>query len=503
MSTVSRKIATYHNLVFQYLMMAAMIVRGIIIPPLAARFIDHDLLGAWLASGNIVQWIMVSEGGAWLYLRQRAALEYGRNRHSDLAAVIGSGGIFLFLLGITIAIIGFILAPMIPVWMHVDPKFSSDMALAFSMTVLGYGIGLYAAIPRAVAHGIQKQFVANTNLLIAEICSISASIILLFYGYGILALGVGPLVREGVHNILNWPLFIYMMSKLKIKPLFSWDYFKSTSGQIGWTFLNNLSNVLRNSVDALIVSQVFGNSYVLIVEWTKRAWDIFYTLISRATGSFTPALAHLYGEGDLKKFRDISNMLFSAMAVGLGVTLGFGQAFNQEFVGLWVGSQFYAGDAYNLVLGFAIAASAVSFTLLEVMFATGNIRGPAIVQLLRSLIRIALLFILIPFLGILSIPASILVTEVCVGIVYLTYQWKITLNMTRKSILINQLSIVRAALAGVVLAGLWSVLPGANTWKELITQGAIFGSCLLVMIYLIEPFVRTKVNQIVLPNKNA
>ena len=45
MQAVSRKAATYLNLGFQYLMMVLMIIRGIVIPPLAAYYIDHDLLG--------------------------------------------------------------------------------------------------------------------------------------------------------------------------------------------------------------------------------------------------------------------------------------------------------------------------------------------------------------------------------------------------------------------------------------------------------------------------
>lgn len=498
MTAPSRKTATLLNLIFQYLMMALMIIRGIILPPLAARFIDHDLLGAWLASGNIVQWLMISEGGAWLYLRQRTAIEFGRGDRKALSEVIGSGAMFLFLLGALIILLGLAIAPWVPGWLHVADQFSWELSTAFMLTIVGMGLSVPAVIPRAIGHGLQKQIAVNVSLLISELISVAASIALLFSGYGVLALGAGPLIREVAHNFFNWPILASMLHSVHIRPSISRAYFKNMTGQMGWTFVNNFSGVLRRNVDALIVSLVFGNSTVLAVEWTKRAWEIFSSLITRASSSFTPALAHLYGEGDLPKFRRIGARLFVVTAITLGVALGMGLALNAPFVDLWIGAQFYVGADYNLLLGLATVASAIGFTLLEVLFATGNIRRPAIAQLVQTIARIGILFALVPLVGILCIPLSLLITEVLGGVVYLALEWQRTLKVSRREIFIQFLIIARALVTAVVIAKVWEWLPRADTWTLLFMHGALFGVSIALAFYLVEPFVRIKVNNIFL-----
>jgi O-antigen/teichoic acid export membrane protein len=333
----------------------------------------------------------------------------------------------------------------------------------------------------------------NTSLLVAESTSLAASIVLLMNGYGLLALGVGPLIRELLLNLLSWPILVRMLRGLHIRPVVSRAYIKSMTGQMSWTFVNNLSGVMRRNVDALIVSQVFGNSAVLLVEWTKRAWEIFASVVTRASTSFTPALAHLYGEADLPKFRTISAQLFAVTAVALGIALAVGLALNQSFVGLWVGTQFYAGNQYNLVLGLAMVASAIGFTLLEVLFATGNIRRPAIAQLLQTVARLGVLFALVPMVGLLSIPLSMLITE-SLGILYLSLEWQRTLKVAGHDMLKQLLLVGRALLVAVVLAQAWMWLPHATSWLQLVLHGVLFGTMLVLAFYLVEPFVRIRVN---------
>ena len=497
MNPTSRKTATLLNLLFQYLMMALMIVRGIVLPPLALQFIAPDLLGAWLASGNIVQWLMVSEGGAWLFLRQQTALEFGRGDRTALAEVIGSGGLLLCLLGGVIVLVGLGVALLVPGWLHVEAKFSREFITAFILTVIGMGLSLPACIPRAVGHGLQRQIAVNISLLVAEMISLGVSIVLLFAGFGVVALGSGPLVREAIQNVVNWPILAMMLRSLHIRPSFSAAYMKSMTGQIGWTFVNNLSGVMRRNVDALIVSQVFGNPAVLAVEWTKRFWEICSSLVARANTSFTPSLAHLYGEGDLLKFRTISKQLFMVTTVGLGIALGFGLALNEPFVRLWVGGGFYAGADYNLLVGLATVVSAIGFAMIEIMFAAGNVRRPAVAQLIQTVARIGVLFALVPSMGLLSIPLSMLASEVLGGVLYLGLEWKRMLEVPSCEILEHLRAIVRALVIAVVMAKAWEWLPSARTWPMLLAHGAFLGASISLAYYLMEPFVKTKVNSFV------
>ena len=514
MNDVSRKQATYLNLTFQYFMLGVMIVRGLILPPIAAKFIDHDLLGAWFASGNIVQWLLISEGGAWLYLRQKTAYEYGRNDKKSLSQAIGSGGLCLLLLGALIIGVGLVIAPHIPGLMNVSLEHAGELQLAFTLTVIGVGISLPACIPRAVAHGLQRQVSVNVSQLLAEVISLSVSIWLIVIGYGVLALGVGPLVREIVHNIINWPILLFQLKAISVVPTLSFRYFKEMSRQMGWTFLMNLNRVMRRNVDALIVSQVFGNSAVLVVEWTKRAWELFSSLVLRATSAFTPGLAHLYGEGDVKKVTGIIERLFAIVAIALAFILAFGLMFNFEFVSLWLGSEFYAGDSFNLLLGLSTVAASIAFVVSETLFATGNVKIPAIAQLVFSVIRLLLLFALVPFIGLLAIPLSLLLTDVCGEIIFLLWQWNQKLGISRQDSFRQIFRLMRVLVFAVVMVFFakfaltffatsesLQFLSPVDSWVELVLYGVAFALCIFTVLYIAEAFFRNMVNEAVMTLK--
>ena len=198
----------------------------------------------------------------------------------------------------------------------------------------------------------------------------------------------------------------------------------------------------------------------------------------------------------MPKFRKISGRLFAVTAVVLGITLGVGLALNGPFVELWIGAKFYAGNDYNLLLGLATVASAVGFTLLEVLFATGNIRRPAIAQLAQTIVRIGLLFALVPVVGILSIPLSMLITEVLGGVVYMALEWKRTLSVPGSELFRQFLISVRALVVATVMVIVWQWLPYPGTWPALFAHGAFFGASIMLAFYLAEPFVRSKVNEL-------
>jgi O-antigen/teichoic acid export membrane protein len=208
-------------------------------------------------------------------------------------------------------------------------------------------------------------------------------------------------------------------------------------------------------------------------------------------------MAHLHGEGDQPKFRNISGRLFVVIAVATGIALGYGLAFNGSFVSLWVGAQFYAGTEFNLLYGLATAISIITFTLMEVLFATGNIRGPAIAQLLVSAARIALLLMLVPQFGMLSIPLSLLLAEAFGGLTYLAVQWKTMLLMSWQDLARQFLVVARVLVIAVGISWLWVQFPAAAAWRELFLRGVLFGVALMLAIYLAESSVRSSVNGVI------
>jgi O-antigen/teichoic acid export membrane protein len=483
-------------------MLGVMIVRGVILPPIALTYIDHDLLGAWYASGNIVNLLLITEGGVWLFFRQRTAFEYGRQDYKSLSQLIGSCSLWLIIIGIVIALAGIAIAPLIPSWFNVNLPYSEDLSYAFTLTVIGTGLSFPSCIPRAVSHGLQRQIFVNVNQLISELLSLFSSIWLIIDGQGVVALGIGPLIREFVLNILNWPVMFFQMNKLNIIPTISINHFKRISKQIGWTFLMNINRVLRRNVDALIVSQIFGNSAVLIFEWTKRAWELFASILSQASSAFTPGIAHLQGEGDTKKLHYVTSKLFGSIAIALAFIFGLGIRFNTDFIRLWVGSQFYAGDTFNILFGLSTVTFTISFMLSEALFSIGKIRSPAIAQFLFSIVRLIIAFSLFPTFGLLAIPLSFMFSDTFGDTIYLIKLWNRHLKVPERETLKQLVIVFRSMMAALFTITLWQFFPAAYSWVALILNGTIFCLSVLIVLFFTEPLMRDTIIKIYLKMKH-
>jgi O-antigen/teichoic acid export membrane protein len=488
---VSRRSSTLLSLGFQYVSFSLIIVRGIVLIPLSARFVDHDLLGAWYASGNVLSWLMLSEGGAWLLLRQQSAQKFGNSDRAGLAEVIGAGGILMVFLGTAIAGVSFALAPFIPRLFHVQNKAeASQLALSFALAGLGTAMSLPACIPRAVQHGLQRVLAVNTALALGEAAGLTATIVLMFRGFGVLSLALGILVREAVHNVVNWPIFLQTLRRLKLMPKLSGTRVRALSGLMGWTFLNNVGSTLRQNVDAIIIAQFLGNSVVLQTEWSKRIWDVLSAIGLKGSAAFTPAMAHLHGEGDLPKFRALGTDLLKMTAIAAAGTLALGLAFNRMFMGVWTGGKFYAGFSYNLLLGFATVLAMLTFTVCEVLFAASNIRGPAIIQFVQSLIRIVSLVVFVRWVGTLSVPLSMLTASILGGSISLITLWKQTLQLSRFELTDQFKAIIRPLTIAVIADLCWSFVPRAYLWPSLFGHSMVFGAGFVVLLYCFDPFVQ-------------
>src|SRR5207244_766120 len=70
---ILRRAAAVTSLAFGYSSTALMMIRGLVLPPIIVHYVPNRLYGIWLASSSVISWIMMSEGGSWLLLRQQAA----------------------------------------------------------------------------------------------------------------------------------------------------------------------------------------------------------------------------------------------------------------------------------------------------------------------------------------------------------------------------------------------------------------------------------------------
>ena len=80
--------------------------------------------------------------------------------------------------------------------------------------------------------------------------------------------------------------------------------------------------------------------------------------------------------------------------------------FNKTFVGLWVGSQFFAGSSINVFICIAIIFSVTNNCLSQICFALGNIKRTSLIVALQSLIFIPIVIYGTKYFGLLGTVVS-------------------------------------------------------------------------------------------------
>lgn len=502
---ISRRVATIANLGYQYLMIGLTLIRGIVLVPYFLRFIGDELYGAWIASVNIMNWLWLSEGGAWLLLRQQVAQEYGaRNRHG-LAEAIGAGWALLLLPALFLGGAGCALAPLIPGFLNLDdPGKASQLTTGVVIIAIATGLMIVSSGPRAVQQGLQRQVIVNALYLAAEITGLIATIVMLFTGWGLISIPMGILAREIGYNLVVWPLALATLHKLHVRPRVTLARLRSMFGLMSWTFLSNIGETLRQNIDGVVVAKTLGNEVVPITELSKKVWEVSSMVIQRVTGAFTPALAHLHGTGDIDRFRAIAGKLFGSVTIVTALALGAGWAFNADFMRVWVpqadGSSRFAGEGYNVLYGLGTLANLLLFMACEVLFAAGSIRAPAIVRTVQTVARIILVIVLLGvFRSYIAIPISILASMLVGAPLLIVSEWNKTLQLSRADAAGQVAMVLRAAAIAGLLALAWRWIPGPpppHSWVALLAHGAAFGLIALLLLYAADPFVRESVRSV-------
>lgn len=502
---VSRRFATIANLVYQYAMIAAALIRGVVLTPFVLQYVGDGLYGAWVASLNIMNWLWVSEGGAWLLVRQQVATAFGARNRANLAECIGTGWVLMLLPAVFFGGAGVLLAPLIPGFLEVtDPSDATELKWAIILFAIATGLMVIASGPRAVQQGLQRQVTVNVLHLAAELCGLVCTIVLLFSGWALLSIPAGALAREIIYSAAVWPLAAMTMRRLGVRPRVSRARFGQMFGLMGWTFMTNLNETLRQNIDGVMVSKCLGNETVTITDLSKKIWDVCTMVVQRFSIAFTPGMAHLFGTGETRLFREIASRLFAVITIAIALMLGGGWALNEDFMNLWVpvpGSTRFAGHTYNVLFGLSNCAYLMMFMVCEVLFAAECIRIPAAVRLLQTVVRVGLLLLMMGVLeiGYIAIPLSTLVAMVVSLPHLLVRHWRRVLELTSTDAVMQLLMIVRSVGLVALLAAAWRLIPGvphATSWALLALHGAVFAVLALGALYLTDQFFRTELNRV-------
>jgi O-antigen/teichoic acid export membrane protein len=497
--SISKTKASVINLLFNYANAIFAIVTGLVFVPLYLHYFSVSTYGSYLSSGNIVSMLGLLEGGTAMVITQKLATSYAKKDLKTFSNLVGAGLFISFTIMFILIAVGFCLAPFISAWVKAEPAQYKNIQYAFIFAACGAGLSLAFSNISAIFQAWLKVHISGMVNLISIAIGISATLIGLRLGLGVISIPLGLFIRGlfGVITLLICLVSILVKEKypaIGIQKQDCTEVIKSTLPMFGTLVAKS---VVTNS-QLLLITNFINPVASAIFFITGRIYTVCEYFLAPIGSSIYSSISHLVGESNDEKLKfNIIRIfiLFSAFSV-IVITGSF--ALNKTFISVWLGHDKFGGESLSALLCLAMLFSS-RFRYLEFnLYALGIFGKTILFDTISSGIRIILILILIRYIGNMALPlAEILSTSLLLGY----YINKLLIDR----IGMNTAESVKFVFAGFIsfsaafiVAYMWSLyVPSALNFTSFIGQAVLIGIIIATIVFLLTKEVRTTIFGIV------
>jgi O-antigen/teichoic acid export membrane protein len=370
------------------------------------KFIPSEVYGAWLATGNVLFWLGVLDPGFSQVILQRVSLFYGASELDKVGQYAFFGIVIGIIVSVLIGILGLFFYYNFSDWLNLENlKGLSELKYAFVLSLFGTCLMMFSYSITSINQGLQSSLGIGMVYFIANIASILFTIILLYRGYGIITLGFVASLRGVIYLAGNAIYLIYRLYNEDIKIRYSKSSIGDFSSLISYNFLGKIGNTITSQVNSFFIARMLGTNSVTILKFSQSAPEISKLFLVRPALAIMPALTHLIGEGDLEKARQVLLRLIYFTIWGLGISLCGFIVFNESFIRLWVGEEFYGGHTLNILICILMALTIVTEAQSSLVFSLGDIKKSNLIIFVQAIFFI---IILVPFIRMFKVNGVIM-----------------------------------------------------------------------------------------------
>ncbi|MGZ0656219.1 lipopolysaccharide biosynthesis protein [Coraliomargarita sp. W4R72] len=455
------------------------------------------MYGAWLASGNILNWILVVDPGISTVVMQRIGQSYGANERA-LVGEYALGGMLVTALVVLLVLIGgYVCSLYVSGWINItDLALVAQLQQSFLIAVIASSLTLMAFAVGAVNLGLQASFAHGLNFLVANTFSLITTAVLLLLDWGLLAISIGLLVRAVVFLGGGLGYMLWRCQRESMPLIYNGARIKEILSLMSFTSLGRIGGILSRNMDAFFIARFLGPGMVPVFVLSRRGLNVAEMLLNRTGNAIGPSLSHLAGEGDIVKMRGIVSRLLSLNLWLLGLAFGGFLAFNGDFIRLWVGAEFFAGRSVSALLCVLLVFT-VLFTLLQTLcVALGDIKRSSVMQFIQAIITFSLLVAGICYWGLIGAVIAPIVGFIVIASWYYPRSLGHLAFLERSNWLVMGREALLSGLLGVGLSGLCMHLE-LTSWLSFLLAGASMATAYFVLLFALSSPFRSEASQLI------
>ncbi len=390
------------NFVFQYGYVLTNIFNSIILLPLYIKHIDSATLGIWLATGNILAWITLTDPGVGDVLQQKIAELRGKNLNEEVGLTIGSGFIASGIILIFSILIGFVFFFLLGTIINKDVSIYPHLQTALMLSIIAIGMSLVSFSMSGINQGLQNSADVAKATVLANVLFLIVNILFLYKGFGVISIAFSNLIRAVFINIYNIVSMRRVLNKENLKVNFDIPFFKKFIKIFSFTSISRIITGLSGSVDMIILARFIQPSMITVYEINKRPINMTSGLIGRHSVALMPLISHGKGKGDKESIIAFINTQFRIYSYAALFTSFMFWLTYRNLISLWTGSSKYAGDTimHLLVANFFIGL--IGYFMSNMGYALGDIKMNSLVNMVKGVLLGTLMFFVARKFGIIG-----------------------------------------------------------------------------------------------------
>lgn len=325
-------------------------LQSILLLPLYLRFIGAETYGVWLATGEILLWIVAFDCGIPNLMIQRIGSAHAQGRTADIGRHFATCLLLLSAVAIVLSGILWAAAPLV-VQIFARGSVAGDALIGpLRLAALATGIVLLNYAFQGLARALQLTALPNLAAVVSTLVGFAATYGFLMSGYGLQAIAIGLLVRSagtllgGIIVLLLAGGFRSARQGFRPSRSVAAEYIRETP----LLLTSGLAYALMTNSQIVIANFILGPMAAVLLSTARRLSDLIKSVLDMASYSTEGGLAHLFGSGDrgraVRVLREIDER-FHLLAIAM--LAGF-VAVNGAFVPLWTKGQFHPGYALTI-----------------------------------------------------------------------------------------------------------------------------------------------------------
>ena len=391
-----------------YLHTLVVLVVGLWLTPFLLRQLGTHDYGLWLLASQVLAYLALMDLGVVALVPREVALAAGHGApvgdvvRRTMAAVAWQTPVVA-------------VAAAVAVWWL--PADWEPMRRPFAVVAAGFVLAFPLRVFTALLQGLQDLAFIGTVQIAAWLAGTVATIALAAAGAGLYALAAGWVVLQLLPALIAWRRvavsFPAAVPRLARVP---WRDAWQSLGRGTWISVAQVAQVLLSGTDLVVAGRLLGPEAIVPYACTSK----LITLLANQPQLFMqmalPALSELRGSAARARLFDVSRSMTQAMLLASGGIVAVVLVVNGPFVSWWVGESRFGGLTLTALILAGMLVRHVNTTIVYTLFCFGYERRLALTGMAEGAAGVALMWLLVPRLGLQGAAAGMLISSLAVSL---------------------------------------------------------------------------------------